>query len=125
MAVPSQKKETRVVNPYLFNETTKRYEAWNGSVSIDALASVSSFQKTVTTAGTAEQLASTSTIKSIAIKALASNTGIIYVGNSGVDSTNGYELEAGEGITLLIDDPSDIYIDSSVNGEGVSCLTLV
>lgn len=97
---------------------------WDGQVSIESLDGINSFQKTVSTAGIAEQLASSSVIKSIAIKALSTNTGIIYVGGSGVDSTNGYELEAGEGLTLLIDDPSIIFIDSSVNGEGVSCLTL-
>jgi len=71
-------------------------------------------------AGTRSVLASTQTIKSIIIKALSSNLGTIYVGNSTVSSTNGYELNAGESITLSIADLSTIYIDSSLDNEGIT-----
>ena len=75
---------------------------------------------TVTTAGTAVALSGSSTsIKAVIVKALYSNTGKIYVGNSSVDSSNGYELESGEGVSLGIDDLNKVYIDADNNGEGV------
>jgi len=79
-------------------------------------------QKVVTVAGTAELLMTTDEGDYILIiKALAGNTGYIYVGNSDVDSTNGYELSAGEEAPPIVisEGQIDIYIDSSVNGEGV------
>ena len=78
-------------------------------------------QKSVTTAGTRVQLSSVSyLIHSITIKAKSGNTGSIYVGASDVISTNGFILAAGEGISLDVDNLNDIWLDSSVNGEGVS-----
>jgi len=74
--------------------------------------------KTVTTAGTAEALAGSTSCKSVTVRAEIDNTGYIYVGNSGVDSTNGYLLEAGDTVSLDIANLSTVYIDSSVNGEG-------
>ena len=79
--------------------------------------------KTVTTAGSAVQL-STATILSITIKALAGNTGFIYVGGSGVSSSNGFELDAGDSVTLAIDEADEIWLDSSVSGEGVSFIAV-
>lgn len=81
-------------------------------------------QKNVTTAGTAEVLASASNIKSIAIKAKSTNTGNIFVGTSTVSSTTGYILTANETVTLDLDSTSDIYINSSVSGEGVSYIAI-
>ena len=77
-------------------------------------------QKTVTTAGTAEALASSTAVKSVVIKALYSNTGKVYVGDSSVGSGNGFELEPGDAVGIEIDDLSKIYIDVEVSGEGVS-----
>ena len=77
-------------------------------------------QKTVTTAGTAEALASSTAVKSVVKKALYSNTGKVYVGNSSVGSGNGFELEPGDAVGIEIDDLSKIYIDVEVSGEGVS-----
>jgi hypothetical protein len=78
-------------------------------------------QSTVTTAGTQVQLNSTSTgVVTVSIKALSTNTGVIYVGDSNVSSSNGRELQIGESIDIDIANLNLIYIDSSVNGEGVS-----
>lgn len=74
----------------------------------------------VTTAGTRVVLASSQSIKSVTIKALAANTGIIYVGNSTVTSSNGFALAAGETISYDIANLVTTYIDASVNGEGVT-----
>ena len=82
----------------------------------------------VTTAGTAVTLGSGTVVYSaLMIKALASNTGVVYVGNDGahdVSSANGFELSAGEVVvfdypTLLI----HIMLDAAVSGEGVCWLS--
>ena len=78
-------------------------------------------KKTVTTAGTEVALASTATLKSgVTIKALSGNTGLIYVGINPVTSADGFELNAKESVFVEVADPATIYIDSAVNGEGVT-----
>ena len=77
--------------------------------------------KTVTTAGTEVALTVSKSLKSgITIKALHSNTGIIYIGLNPVTSSTGFQLTASESVFIEIHNPVIIYIDSSVNGEGVS-----
>ncbi len=78
-------------------------------------------QTAVTTAGTEVTLGSSQALTQGAwIKALHANTGFIYVGLNGVTSSTGFVLDAGESIFVPIDNRTTIYIDSSVNGEGVS-----
>lgn len=91
---------------------------WDGSVSIDPLTDLASNQTIVATAGTAVQLASSQAIKSVTIKALHTNTDVVYVGDSSLNQ-DGYPLLPTDGVTIMIDDPSKVYIDSEVNGEGV------
>jgi len=78
---------------------------------------------TVTTAGTDVVLAASTPAKMVMIQAQTDNTGIIAVGASGVDATvatgSGVALAAGDSITLPIDNLADIFIDATVNGEGV------
>lgn len=82
-------------------------------------------QKIVTTAGTQVALTTDAdTYVSIVIKALAGNTGDIYVGDSDVSSSNGFVLDAGEAVSIDFKILSRIWIDSSVNGEGVSWLAI-
>lgn len=89
--------------------------------SIDALATFYHGQKTVTTAGTELVLASSQALQSgVTIKALHANTGMVYVGKDPVTSSTGFVLDAGESIFVEVDNLADIYIDVSVNGEGVS-----
>jgi hypothetical protein len=77
-------------------------------------------QKTVTSHGTAEALGSSQAILSgVRVKALSTNTGNIYVGNSSVDSSNGYILAAGESDFWSVANIATLYIDSDVDGEGV------
>lgn len=76
----------------------------------------------VTTAGTRVVLAASTACKSVTIKALSVNTGLIYVGSSTVSSANGFQLSAGDTISLDIANLNTINIDSAVNGEGVSYL---
>lgn len=75
---------------------------------------------TVTTAGTRVALASSQTVKSVTVKALSTNTGFIYVGNSSVANTNGFQLKAGDTVSLDLSNLATVYIDSSVNGEGIT-----
>lgn len=79
--------------------------------------------KTVTTAGTDEALAGSTACKRVTIQAQTDNTGWIAVGTSGVDATEatgtGVLLAAGDVYELEIDNLADVYIDSTVNGEGV------
>ena len=81
-------------------------------------------KKSVTTAGTAVSLASSTTCKSVTVKALISNTGLIYVGATGVSSSDGFELSAGDSLSLDISNLNLIYINSSVNSEGVSYIAV-
>jgi hypothetical protein len=89
---------------------------------LDPPNSIINGQKDVAAAGTAEALGGPTAIVSVTIKALGDNTGNIYVGDSSVDSSNGFILEPGDSVSLDIDDLSDVYIDAQVNGEGVSYL---
>ena len=99
-------------------------------------------KKAVTTAGTRVQLTTNADLKPVSVyfEPLASNTGVIYIGDSAVSSTN-YMARltipsttansswaasgasggrvGGTGIQL-----SSFYIDSSVNGDSVLCTYL-
>lgn len=94
----------------------------SGTVTADLnpLTGIASGQKTVTSAGTAEALAGSTACKSVTIKALHDNTNMVYVGTSTVDSTNGFVLDAGETVSMDIDNLADVYIDVDTNSEGVS-----
>lgn len=82
-------------------------------------------QKNITTAGTDEVLASSTSILSVTIKARSTNTGFIYVGVEGVSSTTGYILSASETVTADVDNLADVWLDASVNGEGVSYIYVI
>ena len=74
---------------------------------------------TVATPGTAVQLDTASqSVSSCAIKASTTNTGNIYIGDSTV-SNQWWFLDAGEGLELDIQDPSEIYIDADTADDKV------
>jgi len=78
-------------------------------------------QTNVTTAGTEVTLAASQAIlDGVWIKAKHANTGFIYVGINPVTSSTGYVLDNGESVFVRVANLNTIYIDSSVNGEGVS-----
>jgi len=91
-------------------------------------------EKTVTAAGTREALLTGSrgevAVLSVTIKALSTNTGKIYVGDHTVASTNGFDLDPRDGVTLQTDNPehlinlSKIFLDAAVSGEGVRFIYL-
>lgn len=82
-------------------------------------------RKTVTTAGTRVALStSTLRVRRAVVCALATNTGIVVVGGSSVVAAVGTRnspfLNAGDTIELGPVDLAATYIDSTVNGEGVT-----
>ena len=87
-------------------------------------------RQTVTTGGTAEQLSTTATsILEVAITAETDNTGYIVVGDSTVvaslSTRKGTPLAAGATISLGVDNLTDVYLDTTVNGDGVTYTAVV
>jgi hypothetical protein len=85
-------------------------------------------QKTVTSAGSAEALGNQDILGPLMVKALSTNTGVIYLGNDGaedVDSSNGLHLEKGEAVVFeFVGNLASLMLDASVNGEGVAWIQL-
>ena len=86
---------------------------------------VSDGRQVVTTAGTRVALSSTSSIfDEVDITAETDNTGVIVVGASTVVAAQatrrGTPLDAGDTKTFRNVDLKEIYIDSTINGDGVT-----
>lgn len=82
-------------------------------------------QITVTTAGTAVQGPTTGGVY-VAVKALANNAGLVYVGNDAagdVTSANGFELAPSEGVVVR-KSLNALWFDSATNGDKLSWLVL-
>lgn len=85
--------------------------------------------KSVTTAGVAVPLAANRTGSySVTVMANLTNTDYVCVGDStvvaAVSGRRGIPLSAGMSITLPIEDISKLWLDSVVNGEGVTFIYL-
>jgi len=83
----------------------------------DPLGGLISASATVATAGIRVQLP-TNAIRTITVKAKTTNTGIIYIGGSNVDASNGFPLAAGDPTGLDLANSDLVWLDSSVSGEG-------
>lgn len=83
------------------------------SGSIDSLAG----EKTISTAGSAEELASDTDCSSVTIQAKKSNTDSVYIGD---DSDQYLELDPGESISIAVNNLNLLYIDVEVDDEGVN-----
>jgi len=84
-------------------------------------------QKTVTTAGTELALGTVDIQAPLMVKALTTNTGLVYVGEQAgvVSSSTGMPLAAGDVIIFeWVENIKTILVDSAVNGEGVAWLAL-
>lgn len=81
-------------------------------------------KKTIATAGTQEAIAASQAVKSVTVKALSTNTGLVYVGKSTVASTDGYQLSARESVSLDVSNLSSVYVDVDTNGEGVTYIAI-
>ena len=81
--------------------------------------------KVTTTSGVRVALAASTVVASVSIKALHTNKGSVFIGNSTVSSSNGYVLRANDTIDLDIDDLAKVYMDVSSNGEGITYIAVV
>ena len=84
-------------------------------------------QTVVTTAGAEVVLGSGVINGPVLVKALAGNTGLVFVGNvaGAVSSSTGVQLAAGEVLIFnQVGNLGSILVDSAVNGEGVAWLAL-
>ena len=117
-----QETRNEVMKTYVLGQVVVANDPSNpGVVTVPAPATIYHGQTTVTTAGTEVALgASQALVSGVTIKAKHGNTGDIYVGKNPVTSATGYVLDAGEAVFVEVDNVADVYIDSSVNGEGVS-----
>lgn len=78
----------------------------------------------VTTAGTRVQLPDYP-CRTITIVAKRSNTGSVFIGGSDVSSSvYGIELHASETFDIDLSNTNLLWIDSSVNGEGISYVAI-
>ena len=83
---------------------------------------LTSSEKTVTSAGTAEALATSQRVRSLTLVAKQGNSGRIYVGGSDVDSSTNDGLGPGDSLEVPAEnwiDLADVYIDADNDGEGV------
>jgi len=85
--------------------------------------SVGTFRKTISNAGTAEQLPNHS-CKRVVVQALSDNSGAIEIGDSNVVASEGTQrgirLFPTQSIELFVSNTNLIYIDAENNGDGVS-----
>lgn len=84
--------------------------------------------KTVASAGTAEPLGTVSINGPLIVKALSTNSGLVYLGNDGtgdVSSSNGFSLTKGEVLVLnYVGNLNTIYVDVDTSSEGVCWIAL-
>ena len=86
--------------------------------------------KTVTTAGTAVALVAASTLRTMLyVRAKATNTGDVYLGDSAVDKTTSQQIVLNASQEITIEAPAgycldinEFYIDADTDGEGVDFL---
>lgn len=93
---------------------------------------IAGVQKTVTAAGTREPLALNLSVRAVLIRALSTNTDLVYVGDSTVTAAVSYTLKPGETVSFAVSDEeykhgasinlNRIWLDVAVAGEGVAYL---
>ena len=87
-------------------------------------------RRVVTTAGTRVKLVELRvSSKAVCITAEDNNTGVIVIGGNGVIAAlatrEGTPLDAGDSAVVPCDDLSDIWLDSTVSGDGVTYTNFV
>ncbi len=97
----------------------------SGSVTVaSSITGILTGRTVVTTAGTRVVLASSTVCKYVIITAETDNTGTIVVGGTSVVAAlatrQGTPLFASQSVGFEIDDLSDVNLDSTVNGDGVT-----
>ncbi len=82
------------------------------------------FEKVIAAAGTAEALHAARRVKAVVVKAKLSNTGVVFLGGSDVDSSTNDGMDPGDSIPINPTgwmDLVDLFADVSVSGDGVDC----
>lgn len=78
---------------------------------------------TVATPGTAVAVATSgNAITAVSFRARTDNTGAVYVGDSGVSSSNGYRLEPGDELNLSFKETIDLrrfFVDADTANDAV------
>ena len=91
----------------------------SGKLNVSASYSTIASGQNDTVGTSAEVLTSSTPCKHVDLMASVSNTGIIYVGGSGVTASTGIALYSGDVYSLDIDNLNDIYVVATVNGENI------
>src|SRR3990167_10621960 len=94
-------------------------------INLKPASSVGSGQKNGLVSGTSVVLGSSTSILSVTVKANDDNQGIVFIGNSGVNQNNGYQLSTGDTVSMDIDNVTDIYVTSTTGTNGVSYIYIV
>lgn len=96
--------------------------ARKGSVNVVLPNTVINGRVTVAAAGTRVTLSANFTNLEVGVfvKALSTNTGLIYLGNSTVAAANGYVLSVNEHVFISIRNLQNLFIDASINAQGIS-----
>lgn len=82
-----------------------------------------SFVTDIPTAGTRVQLASNTVTNGVLLQAPSTNTGLIYVGDNSVSSTDfGTELQPGQSTSIAIDNTNKIWVDTDVSGSDIAVI---
>jgi hypothetical protein len=90
------------------------------------MSDILSRQKTITSAGVSYTLADVVINGPVSIKALPTNTGVVYLGDDGtgvVSSGTGYPLSASGEVTLDVGNLSKISVTSTASGDKIAILT--
>ncbi len=78
---------------------------------------------TIVSPGTAVAVATSgNAVSAVSFRARADNTGAVYVGDSSVDSSNGYRLEPGDELNLSFRETIDLrrfFVDADTADDGV------
>jgi hypothetical protein len=99
-----------------------------------SLLAIKTGQKTVATAGTQLQIATTKTLaRNFVFVAPAANSGVVYLGDANVDSSTGFPVAAGAKVTALdLGLPADAtidlnqtWVDAATNGDKIAFMYFV
>jgi len=78
--------------------------------------------QTTSHASTPQQLNGGSSIPAtngVLVQALAANTNNVYIGGSGVTSSNGFELQPGQAVPFTVDNVADLYVIGGTGSDKV------
>lgn len=95
----------------------------DASITLEASSSFSNNQQLVSTS--AVQLASHSSARGILVKASDNNTGVVYLGSgAGVTTSSGYELSAGQAVSIPLTNSNLIWLIADTLNQRVSFIAV-